>query len=253
MSQPSKAIILAAGVGSRLGPYTTDLPKTLLPVGDLTIFDRMVIGLDKIGVNDILVITGYAASSLQSHALSFSTKAVQNRIRFEFIKNDNLDIGNIYSFWLARNNMAEDFILVNSDVVCHDGILELLSATQYDSALLIDDRKHLGAEEMKVTVNDNGAIKEISKNIDPLTANGEYIGIMKISPRVAAKVLEKVETLLSKHLYPLYYEDAFRLAAREEDCIFSCSTKGLPWTEVDTIDDMKYARNIILPQIQNVV
>src|SRR5687767_4605038 len=101
LSQPKKAIMFAAGFGSRLGAYTRNLPKTLLPIGDLSIFDRMVIGLDKIGISDIAIVTGYAGQRLRSHALSFSTKMVQNRVKFEFIVNDNLDKGNIYSFWLA--------------------------------------------------------------------------------------------------------------------------------------------------------
>jgi choline kinase len=254
LSRPSKAIIFAAGLGSRLGSYTQELPKTLLPLGDLSIFDRMVIGLDRIGVTDIVVVTGYAASKLRSHALSFSSRLVQDRVKFEFIHNDNLDVGNVYSFWLARDKMTEDFILVNSDVVCHYGILELLeNIAAGETALLVDDFKTLGSEEMKVTVNENGAIKDITKNIDPISAKGEYIGIMKVSPIVAQKALKKAKLLIDGHKYPLYYEDAFRLVAKEEDCLFAFSTNGLPWTEVDTIDDMNYAKNIILPQIQNLM
>ena len=76
---------------------------------------------------------------------------------------------------------------------------------------------------------------------------------MKVSNDVAAKVRDKIELLLSQHKFPLYYEDAFGLVAKEEDCLFACSTKGLPWTEIDTIDDMNYARNIILPRIETLV
>ena len=149
--------------------------------------------------------------------------------------------------------MDEDFILFNSDVVFDFGTLALLKKNQNPSALLIDDCKPLGIEEMKVKTKEGQVIKEIRKELDPSEADGEYIGIMKISRDVAAKVTKKAEQLLSQHKYPLYYEDAFDLVAKEEDCFFACSTNGLSWTEIDTIDDMNYARNIILPQIETLV
>ena len=253
MSQLNKAIIFAAGLGSRMGPYTRGLPKTLLTVGNQTIFDRIILGLDNIGIYDIVVVTGYAGSTLQSHALSCSKNLVEHDLNFEFVTNDNLEIGNIYSFWLARDKMNEDFILLNSDVVFDFGTLALLKKNQNPSALLIDDCKPLGIEEMKVKIKEGQVIKEIRKELDPSEADGEYIGIMKVSNDVAAKVRDKIELLLSQHKFPLYYEDAFGLVAKEEDCLFACSTKGLPWTEIDTIDDMNYARNIILPRIETLV
>lgn len=249
LSRVSKAIILAAGLGSRLGSLTYDLPKTLLPIGNDTIFDRIVLGLDRVGVQDIAVVTGHARSALQSHAMSLN-KLVQNRLNFNFIINNNLDIGNIYSFYLAQDIMFdEDVILLNSDVVFHCDLLKLLKNESHSSALVVDDQKVLGSEEMKVRINDVGAIKEITKRLDPSIANGEYIGIMKLSRDVAKKAIEKTESLLSTGTYPLYYEDALRLVAQEDDCLFACSTQGLPWTEVDTVDDMLFARNIVLPQI----
>jgi len=252
LPQINRAIIFAAGRGSRLGPYTHEIPKTLLAIGNLTIFDRIVMGLDGIGVRDIVVVTGHAGPRLQSHAV-ISQKLSENRVCFEFIVNSNLDLGNIYSFWLARDRMVEDCIVVNSDVVFHHGILELLRNNPSDTALVIENSKSLGLEQMKVKINDKGVVKEIAKELDPQAANGEYIGIMKISRNVAKKVIGKAEDLLSAQKFPLYYEDAFRLLAREEDCLFACSTEGLPWSEVDTEDDMHHTINRILPQIQSSV
>jgi choline kinase len=251
MPNPKRAIIFAAGRGSRLGHYTKDLPKTLLTVGKLTIFDRIVIGLDKVGINDIVVVTGHASERLESHALSHSSKLARNHVKFQFIINDKLDIGNIYSFWLARERMTEDFLLLNSDVVFDQGILDLLTNNEHPTALAIDDRKHLGVEEMKVMITNQGIIKDITKDIEPSVANGEYIGIMKVSSGDATKIIEKVQQLLSEKRSPLYYEDALRLVAKEKDCLFACSTIGLPWTEIDTEDDMNYAQGIILPQLKS--
>ncbi|MFY3740887.1 MAG: choline kinase [Candidatus Nitrosomirales archaeon] len=251
MPSPKLAIILAAGMGSRLGEYSKHLPKTLLTVGNSTIFDRMVVGLSMIGIKDIVVITGHAASTLETHALSYSSKLVNNNVNFHFIRNNNLDIGNIYSFWLARGRMNEDFILLNSDVVFDYGILNLLKNDIHSSSLVIDDSKTLGEEEMKVNVTEGEIIKEISKKLDPISADGEYIGIMKLSSGDATKVIEQVERLMSEKQFPLYYEDALRRIANNNDFLVACSTKGLPWTEIDTVEDMQYAQTIILPQLQS--
>jgi choline kinase len=253
MTSIDNAIIFAAGRGSRLGPYTKDLPKTLLTVGDLRIFDRMIVGLDRIGIENIVVVLGYAGSSLKSHALSHSRRLTKNQVNFEFIVNDDLDIGNIYSFWLAKNTMTRDFIMLNSDVIFDYQILDLVKNDKNHSVLAIDDSKTLGLEEMKVKTKDSNIITEITKDLDPRTADGEFIGIMKVSVDVATKVIGKVEQLLSQQKFPLYYEDAFRLVAKEQDCLFACSTKGLPWTEIDTVDDMNYAKSIVMPKIRNLV
>jgi len=251
MPTPNRAIILAAGRGSRLGDYTTGLPKTLLPIGGSTIFDRIVTGLNKIGIKDVVVVTGHAARSLETHALSCSSKLVNNDVSFQFVLNDNLDVGNIYSFWLARDKMTEDFVLLNSDVVFDYEILDLLKQDGNRSSLAIDNYKALGEEEMKVRVTKGQIIKEISKNLDPTTADGEYIGIMKLSGGDAAMVLEQIEDLLTEKRFPLYYEDALRKIANKNNFLMACSTRGLPWTEIDTVEDMQYAQTIILPQLQS--
>jgi len=251
MSRLDRAIIFAAGMGTRLGPQTRDLPKTLLTVGKLSIFDRMIMGLDRIGIKDVVVVIGYAGAGLRSHALLQTSKLVNDRLSFEFITNDSLDIGNIYSFWLAKKKMIEkDALLLNSDVVFDYRILDLLKADQNPSSLAIDKSMTLGAEEMKVKLGKGQIIKEMSKELDPSVADGEFIGIMKVSNDVAGKVIDKVEKLLTLQKFPLYYEDAFRLVAHEEDCLAACSTSGLPWTEIDTVDDMNYAQSIIVPQLE---
>src|SRR2546425_1944773 len=253
MSFPDRAIIFAAGKGSRLGPYTGELPKTLLTVGNLTIFDRIIANLDRMDVKDIVVVTGHAGSRLRQHAISQSSKIARNKLQFEFIVNNDLDIGNIYSFWLARSKMLKDFLLFNSDVVFDHRILDLLRNDDNRSTLVIDDSKALGKEEMKVKIEKGGVIKEITKYCDPSIADGEYIGIMKVSDEVAKKVTSKIEQLLSQRQSPLYYEDAFRLVAKEQDCLFACSTTGLPWAVIDTIYDINYARSIIVPHIENLI
>lgn len=236
----NQAVILAAGSSTRLRPLTNNIPKTLLKVGRLTIFDMAISSLINLGINNIIVVTGHAADVLEEHIkMNYNDKG----IIFRFVRNDKPTLGNIYSFYTARDYMDRDFILLNSDVLFHPKILEYLLMLD-GSALAVDDHKQLGEEEMKVKVNGNGIIKDISKNIPIEEADGEYIGVMRLTSEDASKVIRSIESLFKEGRYNLYYEDAMRLVANREDCFYKCSTKGLPCIEIDTIEDLNNARKI---------
>ena len=234
----NRAIILAAGSSTRLRPLTNNIPKTLLKVGGTTIFDTSISILHRFNIDDIIVVTGYAADMLEEHVQrNYSNN---NTIRLRFVRNDRLHLGNIYSFYIAREYMDKDFILLNSDVLFHPKILEYLLS--YDvSALAVDDHKMLGEEEMKVKVNESGIIKDISKGIPIKEADGEYIGVMKLTSKDANTIIKSITHLFNQGRYNLYYEDAIRLVAHEHDLFYKCSTRGLQCIEIDTHKDLKDA------------
>ena len=233
----NRAIILAAGSGTRLRPLTNNIPKTLLKVGRATILDLTISILHKFNIDDIIVVTGHAADILKEHVRKHYNN---NTVRFRFIRNDKLDLGNIYSFYMAREYMDTDFILLNSDVLFHPKILEYLLS--YDvSALAVDDHKILGGEEMKVKVNESCIIKDISKGIPIEEADGEYIGVMKLTSNDANTIIKSIIHLFNHGSYNLYYEDAIRLVAHEHDLFYKCSTRGLQCIEIDTHEDLKDA------------
>jgi len=233
----NRAIILAAGSSTRLRPLTNNIPKTLLKVGRATILDIAISILHRFNIDDIIIVTGHAADTLEEHVYRNYNN---NTIRFRFIRNDKLHLGNIYSFYIAREYMDTDFILLNSDVLFHPKILEYLLS--YDvSALAVDDHKMLGEEEMKVKVNESGIIKDISKGIPIKEADGEYIGVMKLTSKDADTIIKSITHLFNQGRYNLYYEDAIRLVAHEHDLFYKCSTRGLQCIEIDTHKDLKDA------------
>jgi L-glutamine-phosphate cytidylyltransferase len=233
----NRAIILAAGSSTRLRPLTNNIPKTLLKVGRATILDIAISILHRFNIDDIIVVTGHAADTLEEHVYRNYNN---NTIRFRFIRNDKLHLGNIYSFYIAREYMDTDFILLNSDVLFHPKILEYLLS--YDvSALAVDDHKMLGEEEMKVKVNESGIIKDISKGIPIKEADGEYIGVMKLTSKDANTIIKSITHLFNQGRYNLYYEDAIRLVAHEHDLFYKCSTRGLQCIEIDTHKDLNDA------------
>lgn len=236
----NRAIILAAGSSTRLRPLTNNIPKTLLKVGRATILDIAISILHRFNIDDIIIVTGHAADTLEEHVYRNYNN---NTIRFRFIRNDKLHLGNIYSFYIAREYMDTDFILLNSDVLFHPKILEYLLS--YDvSALAVDDHKMLGEEEMKVKVNESGIIKDISKGIPIKEADGEYIGVMKLTSKDANTIIKSITHLFNQGRYNLYYEDAIRLVAHEHDLFYKCSTRGLQCIEIDTHKDLNDAYTV---------
>ncbi len=237
----NKAIILAAGYSVRLRPLTDNKPKTLLDIGRITIFDTIIKALMRYNINDIVLVTGYAYNVLEEY---IAQKYNDSSIRFSFIRNPRLDYGNIYSFYIAKEYMDNDFILINSDLVFHPKILEYVLEYNNISVLAIDDYKELGKEEMKVKA-DNNIIKDISKDIPLEEADGEYIGIMRLRSEDAKIVIKSIEELFKDGKYNLYYEDAIRAITNKYDIFYKCSTRGLPSIEIDTQYDLEEAHSII--------
>ena len=243
-----RAIILAAGRNARLNEIT-NLPKTLLKVGRECFLDRIVLSCKTCGINRIVIVVGYESEKIdtyiEEHPKIFGDLVVKT------IYNSDYDVANnIVSFWLARDEMDRSFILFNSDVLFHSKVLEILLKSNVSSGLAIDDSKVLGAEEMKVLMNNNRLIVDISKSIDPLMSEGEYIGIAKFfDQRIINKLLPKCRLLIDFGKTDVFYEEAFRLLSIEEPCIHGVSTKGLPWIEVDTPEDYERAKKEVYSKI----
>jgi len=246
----SKAIVLAAGVGKRLLPQSPDLPKTLVNVGEKTIFERIITPLKSYDIKEIIVVTGFCHEKLDQ-IISEKLRNEFSNLSFKLVFNPDFEKkNNIYSFWVAGKEMAEDFLLINSDVLFHPKILDFCLQDQRKSFLIVDDSKPLGKEDMKVKMTKEGVIEKVSKDLPPKMADGEYIGVAKISKETAKLVLFKADKILKQGRYDVFYEEAFDQLAQEGAYFWGASTRGLPWIEIDTVADLKRAREKILPRIE---
>lgn len=241
-----KAIILAAGIGKRLGGLTKDIPKCLLEVEkDITLLDLSLKALKEGGIKEIILICGYQKDTLENHI----NKKWKDSFTFHFVFNEKFDIwNNIYSAYIAKSFFDDETLLLNSDIIYDPGILKNLLLTVKltrgkMSYLVIDDKKDLIQEDMKVLVSPDNEIKQINKAIDIEEAYGEYIGIAYLRGNEKIRFFEAAEKLIQKGSTDLYYEDA--IANTLNRCIvLPCSTGGLMWTEVDTKEDLDHAKEI---------
>ncbi len=236
-------MVLAAGAGRRLRPYTDTLPKALVPVDDeTTILDLTLSNFSKVGLKDVAVIVGYKSKAVEERKKDLESR---HGVNLELIFNDKAEEwNNAYSLWCARDLFSQGFLLANGDTVHPVGVQETLLANRGPAILLaVDTVKKLAEEEMKLTIDCAGNLAKITKLMDPQTAFGEYIGLTLVEPEAAEKLATALETTWK--LNPdLYYEDGYQEYVDRGGVINLQPIGEVSWVEVDNHDDLAKARSI---------
>lgn len=237
-----KAIILAAGVGSRIRPLTDKCPKSLLKIGDSTILEMMISHIQDCGISEIIFVLGYLQEQIKDYV-----KTKFPDLSTHFISNDLYSETNTgFSLMLARKTVGESaFIKFDADVVFDKEILKSLIESEYATCLCIDKSINLGAEEIKVIIGDRNRIVKAGKTVSPKDAVGESIGIEKISSETAKLLFSELEIMMAdKQNHQQYYEAAYEQLIEENVPFYALDISGLKWTEIDTKEDFATAKSI---------
>src|SRR3954471_5439863 len=238
-------MVLAAGAGRRLESLTEDLPKTLLPVdGERTILDIALGNLRRAGMEEVVVVTGYAADRVAERQAALEER---HGVRLELVFNPKAEEwNNAYSLWCAREHFARGVVLANGDTVHPASVEERLLEARGggdDLVIAVDDEKPLGEEEMKVHLTEEGLLDRIHKSLDPATAAGEYIGVTLIEPHAAGPLADALEATWRRDPQ-LYYEDGFQELAHRGGRVFTAPIGTVEWVEVDDHADLAKAREV---------
>lgn len=236
-----KAIILAAGIASRLRPLTDNTPKCLLKVGQKNI---LALTLDHIVANkikDVIIVTGY----LQEQITAF-VNSHYPQLDVSFIYNEVYDsTNNIYSLWLTKEHMTgEDMLLMDSDIIFDEEIIRRLVHSPHANCLALK-RHAVGEEEIKVKVDSSGRIEQIGKTILPSEALGESIGIEKFNAKLVSKLFAVLDQkiILEKEVN-IFYEAAFQDLMNAGEDIYVVDVTDCTCMEIDTVDDLNLANQI---------
>ncbi|MEV4253907.1 phosphocholine cytidylyltransferase family protein [Spirillospora sp. NPDC049652] len=236
-------MVLAAGAGRRLRPYTDTLPKALVPVdGETTILDIALSNLAEVGLTDVVIVVGYCASAVEERKAELEKKY---GVSLTLVHNDKAEEwNNAYSLWLAREHFAKGVLLVNGDTVHPVSVEKTLLANRGPQILLaVDNVKTLADEEMKVILDGQGNLQRITKLMDPATANGEYIGATLIEPAAAEALADSLKATWEGDP-DLYYEDGYQEFVKRGGQIGVAPIGDVAWVEVDNHDDLAKARTI---------
>lgn len=235
-----KAIILAAGMASRLRPLTLTTPKSLLKVGERSLLQRSMDALIANGVREFCIVTGYLHEMIED----FVRKQYADSIKVTFIYNKVYETtNNIYSLWLARPFAeGEEVLLLDSDLLYDPQIVTRVLAAEADNVLTLI-RHELGEEEMKVVTDAQGSIREISKTCNPADAAGESLGIEKMGREYTRALYRELEPMMNReHLENVFYERAFERLIPQGHTYQVLDVTELFSCELDTIEDFENAK-----------
>jgi choline kinase len=243
-------LVLAAGAGRRLRPYTDTLPKALVPVGPeeedgaKTVLDIALANFAEVGLTDVAVVVGYRKEAVYERKAELEQK---HGVTLTLIDNDKAEEwNNAYSLWCAREVLKQGAVLANGDTV-HPVSVEkdLLAARGAGKKIILalDTVKDLAEEEMKVVVDPGKGVRAITKLMDPAEATGEYIGVTLIEPEAAQELADALRTTFERDP-DLYYEDGYQELADRGFTIDTASVGDIPWVEIDDHDDLAKGREI---------
>jgi choline kinase len=181
----------------------------------------------------IVVVTGFAAEAL----------AMAHGREVRLLHNERWDThNNLVSVHLLAQVIPDDLLLINGDTLFHPGVLTALLEVEHDAVLAIDDQVALAEEQMKVVV-ENGRVRRVSKQLDPASCQGESIGLLHFRGAALAALYAELGRMIAAGRTNEWYEGAIDRIAGAID-IRTSSTAGLPWTEIDTPEDLAQAERI---------
>ncbi|MGW5847401.1 phosphocholine cytidylyltransferase family protein [Streptomyces sp. NPDC055254] len=243
-------LVLAAGAGRRLRPYTDTLPKALVPVGpegqeeSLTVLDLTLGNFAEVGLTEVAVVVGYRKEAVYERREALEAKY---GVKITLIDNDKAEEwNNAYSLWCAREVLKQGVILANGDTVHPVSVEKTLLAARGDGKkiiLALDTVKSLADEEMKVVTADGAGVRKITKLMDPADATGEYIGVTLIEPDAAEQLAEALRTTFERDP-DLYYEDGYQQLVNDGFTIDVAPIGDVKWVEIDNHDDLAKGRTI---------
>ena len=243
-----KTIILAAGVGQRLGNSSEKRPKCLLKFDGKSLLQRHLESLHHYGIDDIVIVTGFESDMIKSMLSDIGEDRVDTCFNPDFTK------GSILSMLSGLNTLDidQDFILMDADVLYDHNILGRLINSNKENIFLLDQDFQMGEEPVKLCVHDNHLV-EFRKRLDEnqvFDFMGESVGFFKFTSKIGKLLSLRANEYINNGEDDAPYEEIIRdlLLAKPEQFSFEDIT-GLPWLEIDFPEDVEKAKNVILPKL----
>ena len=230
-------VILAAGMAKRLRPLTDEKPKCLLEVGGKTLLQRTVDAMISAGIKEFVVVTGYRENMIRE----FLT-ARYPQYTINFIDNPDYEHNNnIFSLWLAMEKLhGTEVLLMDSDILCDPEAVRRVARKTVPALAM--QQHELGEEEMKIVVDAEGRITEISKTCSPKDAIGESVGIEKMTEEYTEAIYHELrKMILDEGLIDIFYERAFERLIPQGHTFEVVDTTDLFSYELDTPEDLEKA------------
>lgn len=235
------AILLAAGVGKRLGD-THQGPKVLLDFAGTSLIDRHLAALAAAGVDEVSVTVGHEADSLRA---ALGTRAAT-------VLNPDYRQGSLVSLWMQRDLLrsGRTILLMDGDVLYPPAMIERLLAADGEAVMLVDRELEPGDEPVKICFAGTTICDFRKRPEHPGDRHGESVGFFRFSPAMAAALAARCEAYVAAGRTEVEYEEAIRdLLLADPARFVAVDVTDLPWTEIDFPEDVAKARDAVLPHL----
>lgn len=238
------AILLAAGIGRRLGH---EGPKVLAPVGGKTLLARHLENLAAEGIAHIFITIGHQGEAIRR---AVADAGFADRVRF--VENERYREGSLISLWVQRQTLraGQPVLVMDGDVLYDRRMLARLLGAEGEAVLLVDRVLEPGDEPVKVCFRGETIVDFRKRPEQPHDWHGESVGFFRFSPAMAAALAGRCEMRVQEGPASTEYEEAIRdLILADGGAFQACDVSDLPWTEIDFPEDLARARAEILPRL----
>ena len=243
-----QAIILAAGMGRRLGEYTRDNTKCMLPVNGERLIDRVLGQLSQLGLSRVVIVVGYKGQNL----IDYIGHRYDDRLKIEYVNNPVYDkTNNIYSLSLAKDKLQEDdTLLIESDLIFDDRLFRMILDNPYPNLALVDKYETWMDGTMVRIDEDNNIVNFIPKKAFKYKDVDSYyktVNIYKFSREFSQNKYVPFLDAYSKALgNNEYYEQVLRVITLIDNAELKALpiTNGAKWYEIDDVQDLDIAETL---------
>lgn len=243
-----QAIILAAGMGRRLGEYTRDNTKCMLPVNGERLIDRVLGQLSQLGLSRVVIVVGYKGQNL----IDYIGHRYGDRLKIEYVNNPVYDkTNNIYSLSLAKDKLQEDdTLLIESDLIFDDSLFRMILDNPYPNLALVDKYETWMDGTMVRIDEDNNIVNFIPKKAFKYKDVDSYyktVNIYKFSREFSQNKYVPFLDAYSKALgNNEYYEQVLRVITLLDNAELKALpiTNGAKWYEIDDVQDLDIAETL---------
>jgi choline kinase len=231
-----QVVLLAAGLGSRLGALTEHLPKALIQVGDASLLARAVRFAKRLHPSELVVVGGFGFGDV---AAEVDRLRSQGHANLRLLHNENFRDGNLISLLTAREHVREDFLLMNVDHVYRPAIAERVAPAVDEITAFIDCDRTLGADDMKVERDPQGHVRAIAKTLT--TFDCGYVGMTRVPSHALPRYWAAAEAVLAEAGRSTHVERILAHLAGSENRPACRDISGIGWLEVDVRDERDLA------------
>ncbi|CAG1007226.1 Bifunctional IPC transferase and DIPP synthase [Burkholderiales bacterium] len=227
-------VVLAAGMGLRLGPAAGGRPKALVEVAGRTLLEHALRFAAALGAREIIVVAGYRGDLVGEHLAALAIPGAR------LVDNPRYRDGNLYSVEAALARVRGAFLLANCDHVFPDeAARRVTGGFGGDVTAWCEFERPLAPDEMKVVLDASGAIVRIAKTLTDY--DGGYIGLTHVPAVALASYRRAVDRARARHGDGAVAEQALQALADNAERVLAASLDGISWSEVDTPADLALA------------